>query len=70
MFNRKRPLAVAIAATSLFTAAVASAGDAALTTQIVDTFYKIYGTHPGFRVNTQKAWLRRAALLPRLQRRG
>jgi catalase len=54
MFNRKRPLAVAITATSLLTAAVASADEAALTTQIVDTFYKIYGTHPGFRVNHAK----------------
>jgi catalase len=36
------------------TAAVASADEAALTTQIVDTFYKIYGTHPGFRVNHAK----------------
>jgi catalase len=33
---------------------VASADEAALTTQIVDTFYKIYGTHPGFRVNHAK----------------
>ena len=39
---------------SLFTSAAASADDASLTTQIVDTFYKIYGTHPGFRVNHAK----------------
>ncbi len=54
MFNHKRPLAVAISAASLLTSAAASADDAALTTQIVDTFYKIYGTHPGFRVNHAK----------------
>jgi catalase len=54
MFNHKRPLAVAIAASSLLTSAAASADDDALTTQIVDTFYKIYGTHPGFRVNHAK----------------
>jgi catalase len=36
------------------TSATASADDAALVTQIVDTFYKIYGTHPGFRVNHAK----------------
>jgi len=39
---------------SLLTSAAASADDASLTTQIVDTFYKIYGTHPGFRVNHAK----------------
>jgi catalase len=54
MFNHKRPLPVAIAAASLLTSAAASADDAALTTQIVDTFYEIYGTHPGFRVNHAK----------------
>jgi catalase len=54
MFNHNRPLAVAIAAASLLTSAAASADDAALVTQIVDTFYKIYGTHPGFRVNHAK----------------
>ena len=54
MFKYKRPLAVAITAASLLTSAAASADDTALTTQIVDTFYKIYGTHPGFRVNHAK----------------
>src|SRR6266446_5658007 len=54
MFKRKSPLAVAIAAESLLTSAAAGADDASLTTQIVDTFYKIYGTHPGFRVNHAK----------------
>jgi catalase len=54
MFKRKSPLAVAIAAESLLTPAAAGADDASLTTQIVDTFYKIYGTHPGFRVNHAK----------------
>jgi catalase len=33
---------------------LASADDAALVTEIVDTFYKIYGNHPGFRVNHAK----------------
>ncbi|HLZ83483.1 MAG TPA: catalase family peroxidase [Caulobacteraceae bacterium] len=33
---------------------VAAATDASLTAQIVDIFYKIYGTHPGFRVNHAK----------------
>jgi catalase len=54
MFNHKRPLAVAITATSLLITAVARGDDATLTPQIVDTFYKIYGTHPGFRVNHAK----------------
>jgi catalase len=54
MFNHKRPLAVAIAASSLLTSAAAGADDGSLVTQIVDTFYKIYGTHPGFRVNHAK----------------
>src|SRR5712675_3247108 len=39
---------------SLLTSAAACADDVALTAQIVDTFYKIYGTHPGFRVNHAK----------------
>ena len=54
MFNHNRPLAVAVAAASLLTSTAVRADDAALTTQIVDTFYKIYGTHPGFRVNHAK----------------
>src|SRR5882724_8359333 len=54
MFKHKRPLAVAMAAAGLLTSAAVSADDAALTTEIVDTFYKIYGTHPGFRVNHAK----------------
>jgi catalase len=54
MFNHKRPLAVAIGAASLLTSAAAGADDGTLVTQIVDTFYKIYGTHPGFRVNHAK----------------
>ena len=40
-----------MAAASLLTWAAADADDGPLITQIVDTFYKIYGTHPGFRVN-------------------
>jgi catalase len=54
MFKHKKPLAIAMASACLLTSAAASADDAALTTQIVDTFYKIYGTHPGFRVNHAK----------------
>lgn len=54
MFTYKRPQAIAVAAPVLLTSAAASADAAALVTQIVDTFYKIYGTHPGFRVNHAK----------------
>ena len=54
MFKYKIPLAAAIAAASLLTSTLASADDAALVTEIVDTFYKIYGSHPGFRVNHAK----------------
>src|SRR5882757_6145304 len=54
MFKRKSPLALAIAAESMLTSAAGGADDASLTTEIVDTFYKIYGTHPGFRVNHAK----------------
>src|ERR1700730_10451655 len=54
MFKHKSPLAVAIAAESLLTSAAAGDDDTALVTEIVDTFYKIYGTHPGFRVNHAK----------------
>ena len=39
---------------SLLTSAEAGADDGTLVTQIVDTFYKIYGTHPGYRVNHAK----------------
>src|ERR1700693_245380 len=54
MFKYKIPLAIAVAAATLLTSTLASADDAALVTEIVDTFYKIYGTHPGFRVNHAK----------------
>jgi catalase len=54
MFKYQSPLAVAVAAAGLLICAAARADDTALTTQIVDTFYKIYGTHPGFRVNHAK----------------
>src|SRR5476651_806402 len=54
MFKYKIPLAIALAAASLSTSTLARADDAALVTEIVDTFYKIYGTHPGFRVNHAK----------------
>ena len=54
MFRDKIALAAAIATASFLTSAAASADDAALVTEIVDTFYKIYGTHPGFRVNHAK----------------
>ena len=54
MFKYKISLAIAVAAASLLTWTLASADDAALVTEIVDTFYKIYGSHPGFRVNHAK----------------
>jgi catalase len=54
MFKYKIPLAITVAAASLLASAAASADDTALVTEIVDTFYKIYGTHPGFRVNHAK----------------
>jgi catalase len=54
MVNYKRPLAIALAAASLLLSTAASADDTALVTEIVDTFYKIYGAHPGFRVNHAK----------------
>jgi catalase len=54
MFKSRIPLAIAVAAASLLTSALASADDAALVTEIVNTFHKIYGTHPGFRVNHAK----------------
>src|SRR5258706_748802 len=54
MFKYKIPFAIAVAAASLLISTLASADDAALVTEIVDTFYKIYGTHPGFRVNHAK----------------
>src|SRR5271167_4821686 len=55
MFKTQKPVGSRNrAAESLLTSAAAGADDASLTTQIVDTFYKIYGTHPGFRVNHAK----------------
>jgi len=54
MFKYKIPFAIAVTAASLLISTLASADDAALVTEIVDTFYKIYGTHPGFRVNHAK----------------
>jgi catalase len=54
MLKHKTPLAVAMAAAGLLASAIAGADDGTLITQIVDTFYKIYGTHPGFRVNHAK----------------
>src|SRR5258708_20532066 len=54
MFKYKIPLAIAVAAASLLISTLASADDAALVTEIADTFYKIYGTHSGFRVNHAK----------------
>src|SRR6266850_21611 len=54
MFKYKIPFAIAVTAVSLLISPLASADDAALVTEIVDTFYKIYGTHPGFRVNHAK----------------
>jgi catalase len=54
MFKYQRPLAVVVATAVLLASAAARADDAALVNEIVDTFYKIYGTHPGFRVNHAK----------------
>ena len=54
MFKYKSALAAAIAAACLLSSATAGTDDTALVTEIVDTFYKIYGTHPGFRVNHAK----------------
>jgi catalase len=54
MFSYRRSLGFALVAGCLLTYAAAGADDSALVTQIVDTFYKIYGTHPGFRVNHAK----------------
>jgi len=54
MLRDKRPLAIALTAVGLLISAAAIADDSALVTEIVETFYKIYGTHPGFRVNHAK----------------
>lgn len=54
MFRLKSALALALVASGSLAVAAADADYAALVTQIVDTFYKIYGTHPGFRVNHAK----------------
>ena len=55
MLKYKRPLAIGLAGVvGLLISTAVSADDAALVTEIVDTFYKIYGTHPGFRVNHAK----------------
>ena len=54
MFNHTRPLAVTVAVAAMLASATSRADDAMLVSQIVDTFYKIYGTHPGFRVNHAK----------------
>jgi DNA-binding HxlR family transcriptional regulator len=54
LFKHKTPLAAAIAAAGLLNSAAARADDGALVKQIVDIFYKIYGSHPGFRVNHAK----------------
>jgi catalase len=54
MLTYKWLLGLALAAACVLTCAEARADDSALVSQIVDTFYKIYGTHPGFRVNHAK----------------
>src|ERR1700744_2760483 len=54
MFKTKGPLAIAAAVAILLISVAARADDSALVAEIVDTFYKIYGTHPGFRVNHAK----------------
>ena len=43
-----------IVALAMSLATFASADEAPLTTQIVDAFNKIYGSHPGFRANHAK----------------
>jgi len=54
MLKVKSLLILTLAAAALLTSVAARAEDAPLTTQIVDAFYKIYGNHPGFRVNHAK----------------
>ena len=54
MLKYKGALALAVVAASLLASSAAIADDATLVTEIVDTFYKIYGSHPGFRVNHAK----------------
>ena len=54
MFRLKISVAIALAVAGLLTSAATLADDGALVSEIVDTFYKIYGTHPGFRVNHAK----------------
>jgi catalase len=54
MFNYKIRVAIAFAAAVLSISAAVRADDGALVSEIVDTFYRIYGTHPGFRVNHAK----------------
>ena len=54
MFKLKSPLIFALEAAVLLTSMAARAEDPSLPTQIVDAFYRVYGTHPGFRVNHAK----------------
>src|ERR1700743_211195 len=54
MFKHKMRVRILLAATALLACAAVHADDGALVGEIVDTFYKIYGTHPGFRVNHAK----------------
>src|ERR1700744_3270323 len=54
MVKHKNALETKITVASLLTSAAVAEDDNTLVTQIVDTFYKIYGTHPGFRVNHAK----------------
>jgi catalase len=54
MVRYRSSLVLALAAGCGLAYPAARADDSALVTQIVDTFYKIYGTHPGFRVNHAK----------------
>src|SRR5258708_7582645 len=54
MFKTKIPLAIAVAAASLLISPLASPDAAGPGPGVGDTFYKIYGTHPGFRVNHAK----------------
>jgi catalase len=71
MSRYKRPLAIVLAAASVLTSEAASAADdTALTTQIVDTFYEIYGTHPGFRVNHAKGVVAKGSFVATPAARG
>jgi catalase len=65
MFKYQRLHAIVLAAAgSILISAATRAEDAALVSEIVDTFYKIYGTHPGFRVNHAKGVVAEGSFVP------